>query len=84
MGWRNRFHDCIVLRMRRSASLLILLLYYGLWAGLIVFLAGRYPVLSAFLPIGGVDDLSGANIDSFESVYTSVERNLLTGAAAIF
>ena len=73
--------------MRRSASLLIpltlILFYYGFWVGLIVLLAGRYPVLSEYLPIGGIDDLSGANIDFFEPVYTSVERNLLTGAAAI-
>jgi hypothetical protein len=73
--------------MRRSASLLIpltlILLYYGFWAGLIVYLAGHYPVLTEYLPIGGIDDLPGANIDSFEPVYTSVERNLLTGAAAI-
>jgi hypothetical protein len=73
--------------MRRSASLLIpltlILMYYAFWAGLTVFLAGRYPGLAAYFPVGGIDDLPGANIDSFEPVYTSVGRNLLTGAAAV-
>lgn len=73
--------------MRRSASLLIpltlILMYYGFWAGLAIYLAGRFPAAAEYLPIGGLDDLPGANIDSFEPVYTSVEQNLLTGAAAI-
>jgi hypothetical protein len=39
--------------------------------------------LIQYLPIGGLDSLPGANIDSFEPVYTSVERNLLTGMAPV-
>ncbi len=73
--------------MRRSASLLIpltlILIYYGLWVGVASFLVTRYPGMSEYLPIGGIDDLPGANIDSFEPVYTSVERNLLTNMAPI-
>lgn len=73
--------------MRRSASLLIpltlILIYYGFWVGLSLFLVVRYPGLGEYLPIGGIDDLPGANINSFEPVYTSVERNLLTGRAPI-
>ena len=73
--------------MRRSASLLIpltlILMYYGLWVGVSAFLVTRYPGLGEYLPIGGIDDLPGANINSFEPVYTSVERNLLTGIAPI-
>lgn len=73
--------------MRRSASLLIpitlILIYYGAWVGLAYYLLTRYPGLTEYLPLGGIDDLPGANIDSFEPVYTSVERNLLTGAAPI-
>lgn len=73
--------------MRRSASLLIpltlILLYYGFWVGLSLFLVARYPGLGEYLPIGGIDDLPGADINSFEPVYTSVERNLLTGRAPI-
>jgi len=73
--------------MRRSASLLIpltlILIYYGIWVGLSLFLVARYPGLGEYLPIGGIDDLPGADINSFEPVYTSVERNLLTGRAPI-
>lgn len=73
--------------MRRSASLLIpltlILMYYGFWVGAAIFLVDRFPALAEYLPIGGIDDLPGAEIDSFEPVYTSMERNLLTGAAAI-
>lgn len=73
--------------MRRSASLLIpltlILIYYGALAGVSYFLVARYPGLAEYLPIGGIDDLPGASIDSFEPVYSSVERNLLTGMAPI-
>jgi len=73
--------------MRRSASLLIpltlILIYYGIWVGFSLFLVARYPGLGEYLPIGGIDDLPGADINSFEPVYTSVERNLLTGRAPI-
>jgi hypothetical protein len=73
--------------MRRSASLLIpltlILAYYGILIGAVFLLTDRYPGLTQYLPVGGIDDLPGADIDSFEPVYTSVERNLLTLAAAI-
>ncbi|NCF72025.1 MAG: hypothetical protein GWP67_00850 [Gammaproteobacteria bacterium] len=73
--------------MRRSANLLIpltlIVMYYGIIMGAVLFLADRYPGLDEYLPLGGVDELSGSNFDSFEPVYTSVERNLLTGSAPI-
>ncbi|HEY5641248.1 MAG TPA: DUF4956 domain-containing protein [Woeseiaceae bacterium] len=68
--------------MRRSASLLIplslILVYYAFWVCAVVFLLRRYPALEAYLPIGGIGELAESNLDSFEPVYTSVERNLLT------
>ena len=68
--------------MRKSASLLIPLalitMYYAFWAGDVVFLSSRYPALAEILPIGGVDDLAASNIDSFEPIYTSVERTLFS------
>ncbi len=71
--------------MRRSASLLIpltlILLYYVFWAVLIAQLVQRYPALAEYIPTGGLDDLPGSNVTSFEPVYTSVERNLLTDMA---
>lgn len=73
--------------MRRSASLLIpltlIFMYYGAFAGITYFLVSRYPALAEYLPVGGIDDLPGADIDSFEPVYTSVERNLLSGTAPV-
>ena len=73
--------------MRRSASLTIPLtlitIYYGFWIGLVYFLSSRYPALAEFLPMGGVDDLAASNFDSFEPVYTSVERSLLSSTGPI-
>ncbi len=66
--------------MRRSASLLIpltlILMYYAFWFGLVWFLLGRYPALGEYLPIGGINDLASANLETFEPVYTMVERTL--------
>jgi len=73
--------------MRRSASLTIPLtliaMYYGFWIGLVYFLSSRYPALTEFLPIGGVEDLAASNFDSFEPVYTSVGRTLLSSTGPI-
>ena len=85
--------------MRRSASLIIpltiILMYYAFWVVLTWLLLKRYPAFHEFFPLGGIDALASSNIDSFEPVYTSVERELLSptsplrlflasGGAAIF
>ena len=77
--------------MRRSASLLIpltlILMYYAFWAGTALLLVARYPGLSEYLPLGGVADLAASNnAESFEPVYTSVERTVLaaTGPLRLF
>jgi hypothetical protein len=68
--------------MRRSASLLIpltlILMYYGFWFGVVIFLVSRYPALREYLPVGGVSDLAASNVDSFEPVYTMAERTILS------
>jgi len=73
--------------MRRSASLIIplslILMYYAFWIVLVWFLLRRYPILNDFFPIGGVDDLAASNVDSFEPVYTSVERELLAPTSPV-
>jgi len=75
--------------MRRSASLLIpltlILMYYGFWFGSTYLLISRYPALREYLPLGGIGDLAASNTDSFEPVYTSVERTILspTGPARL-
>lgn len=67
--------------MRKSASLSIpltlILMYYAFWAAVITYVQQRYPGLEQHLPLGGVDALAQSNLDSFEPVYTSVERTLL-------
>ncbi|MBT8083451.1 MAG: DUF4956 domain-containing protein [Gammaproteobacteria bacterium] len=66
--------------MRRSASLLIpltlILIYYAFWAAAVILLLRRFPGLGEYLPLGGISDLASANVESFEPVYTMVERTL--------
>jgi len=68
--------------MRRSANLLIpltvILTYYGFWFGSVFLLVARYPALAEYLPLGGIGELAAAsNEESFEPVYTMVERTIL-------
>ncbi len=68
--------------MRRSASLLIplslILMYYAFWLALVWFLLRRYPGLGEYLPVGGIGDLASADLETFEPVYTMVERTLFS------
>lgn len=74
--------------MRRSASLLIpltlILMYYGVWFGIAYFLAARFPGIAAYLPLGGIAELAASNnAESFEPVYTSVERTVLSATGPL-
>ena len=73
--------------MRRSASLLIpltlIVMYYAFWVALVAFLMRRFPGLESYLPLGGISDLAASNLDSFEPVYTSVERTLLAPTSPV-
>ncbi len=73
--------------MRRSASLMIplslILLYYGFWIALTWWLLRRFPALAEYVPIGGISALASANMESFEPVYTMVERNLLSASGPL-
>ena len=68
--------------MRRSGGLLIpltiIVIYYGFWVALALFLVRRYPGFAQYMPIGGVDALAASNVDSFEPIYTSAERTILS------
>ena len=68
--------------MRKSGGLLIpltiILLYYGAWVAIVWFLLDIFPGLAVYMPIGGIDELASSNLDSFEPVYTSVERTILS------
>lgn len=73
--------------MRRSGSLLIpltlILMYYGFWAGITMFLVTRYPAIAEYLPLGGIGELASSNVDLFEPVYTSVERTLFSAVGPL-
>jgi len=73
--------------MRKSGGLLIpltiILLYYGAWVAIVVFLVNKFPGLAEYMPIGGIDDLASSNLDSFEPVYTSVERTILSSTGPV-
>lgn len=68
--------------MRKSGGLLIpltiILLYYGAWVAIVWFLLDTFPGLAVYMPIGGIDELASSNLDSFEPIYTSVERTILS------
>ncbi|NNF40721.1 MAG: DUF4956 domain-containing protein [Woeseiaceae bacterium] len=74
--------------MRKSGSLMIplslILGYYGFWIGIVILLLARYPALGEYLPLGGIEDLvASRHVDSFEPVYTSVERTILSPIAPL-
>lgn len=73
--------------MRRSASLLIplslIIIYYGLCVAFVIFLQKTYPGLAAYLPLGGISDLASSSSESFEPVYTSAERTVLSATGPV-
>ena len=68
--------------MRKYGGLLIpltiILLYYGAWFGVEMLLLNQFPGLAVYMPIGGIDVLASPNIDSFEPIYTSIDRTILS------
>lgn len=68
--------------MRKSGSLMIpmslILAYYAIWSGGMVFLLTRYPLLRDYLPVGGIGDLAAASRDSFEPVYSNIDETVLS------
>jgi hypothetical protein len=68
--------------MRKSGSLLIPLCiitaWYGAWALLFVLLLEYFPALAPYMPVGGLAELATADVNSFEPVYTNIERTVLS------
>jgi len=68
--------------MRRSAGLLIpitiICFYYAFWIGVTWVLLRRFPGLNEYLPVGGLSELAESNLESFEPVYSRVERTILS------
>ena len=73
--------------MRRSAGLLIpitiIVGYYVFWFVATWFVVRRFPGLAEYLPIGGVTELAEADIDTFEPVYSRVQRTILAPSGPI-
>jgi hypothetical protein len=73
--------------MRKSGGLLIplsiILAYYGALVGVVVMLISWFPGIEHYFPVGGVDELAASNTDSFEPIYTSVERTILSPTGPI-
>jgi hypothetical protein len=73
--------------MRKSGGLLIpftiILIYYGAWVGIVIFLREKFPALAEYIPIGGIHDLAATYSDSFEPVYSSVQRTILSPVGAV-
>lgn len=73
--------------MRKSGGLLIpltiIMIYYTFWVALAVFLLSKFPGLAQYMPIGGIDDLAASELDTFEPVYTQVERTILSSIGPV-
>ena len=65
--------------MRKSGGLLIpltlIVMYYTILVAGIMFLIEQFPILEAYFPVGGVEDLPGMS-NTFEPVYSSVEERI--------
>ena len=73
--------------MRKSGGLLIplsiIVIYYAAIIAIVVALVHWFPGLEQYFPVGGVDELAASNTDSFEPIYTSVERTILSPTGPI-
>lgn len=73
--------------MRKSGGLLIpislILAYYAFWVALMWYLMTRFPGLERYLPVGGIDELAATNTQTFEPVYSSFERTILSPAGPL-
>jgi len=73
--------------MRKAASFLIPLtlitLYYAVFVALFAIMLVKFPAVRDYFPIGGIGDLAGRNVDSFEPVYSSVEETVLAPHGAV-
>jgi hypothetical protein len=67
--------------MRRSAGLLvpftIIIAYYAVWVVVSLAIVNQFPEYMDYLPFGGISELAALNADSFEPVYSSVEKTIL-------
>jgi len=68
--------------VRKSGGLLIPLsiitAWYVFWAALIATLLVKVPALHAWFPVGGIAELASSDVNSFEPVYSNIERTVLS------
>ncbi len=73
--------------MRRSGGLgiplTLIVMYYGFWVASMWYLLTKYPALNQYFPIGGIEFLAQSNVDSFEPIYSSVERTVRSPHGAV-
>ena len=73
--------------MRKSGSLLIPLsiitAWYAAWVLLVFVLLDRFPGLAVYLPLGGIEELAMSDVNSFEPVYTNIERTVLSSRGPV-
>jgi hypothetical protein len=73
--------------VRKSGHLLIPLTFitawYGGWVLLAVLMLESFPALAAYFPIGGIAQLAASDVNSFEPVYTNIERTVLSAQGPI-
>lgn len=73
--------------MRKAANLLIpttlITFYYAFWIGVMALLLVNVPVLREFFPVGGIGELAGRTMDSFEPVYSNVDDTIFSPYGAI-
>lgn len=66
--------------MRKSGGLAIpltlIVFYYAFWITLLWYLLLRYPALSEYFPIGGLEFLAGVQSDSFEPIYSFTDQTV--------
>ncbi len=63
--------------------LTLIVLYYIFWIALAGWFVVTYPALGDYFPIGGIEELAASNLDTFEPVYSRVERTVLSPTGPI-
>jgi hypothetical protein len=61
----------------------LILMYYVFWVAIAAWVVIEFPGLDQYFPIGGIEDLAASNLDTFEPVYSRVERTVLSPTGPI-
>lgn len=73
--------------MRRAANILIpvtlITIYYALCIGVMWLLLVKVPAIRDFFPIGGLGDLAGRDVDSFEPIYSTVNETVFAPSSPL-